>query len=159
MTKRLGIIFVIFWLAILFIGKSSLQNYQQSLINQEPVIRSYIDACVSNFPFNFCRLVYNKISFALPERILSLLDPLSVENILLKSSSAIFLVFFPFYILGVFALFYKFKKYFLITLIIFTALLINLVLHLTLFISFLAVPLLFFIGAKEFIALTKTVYV
>lgn len=155
MTKKLIIIFIFIWLTILFAGRNSLLSYRQSLVNQEPVIRSYIDACVLDFPFSFCRLIYNKLTFAVPERILSFLDPLSVENILLKEKSIIFVFAFPFYLAGLFAIFWKLNKYFLFLLIVFTTLLISLLWSTRTVFYLLSLPIIFGVGIKEFINLYK----
>lgn len=149
MTKKLSIIFFIIWLAVLFIGKNYLRDYQQNLINQEPIIRSYIDRCVLDFPFSFCRLVYNKFSVALPERILSFLDPLSVENVLLKSPSSMPLILFPSYLIGLFALFYRFKKYYLLILLLATSLLIKLVLSKNFLFYNFCLPAIIILGTWE----------
>lgn len=146
------------WLIILFIGKNSVISYWHNVVNREPIIRSYIDACVSDFPFSFCRLVYNKLMFAVPERILSFLDPLSVENVLLKTKSIIPLLFFPFYVLGLFALLWKFKKYFFFSLVIFTTLLISLLWQVRTPFYLLSLPIIFIIGIKEFLGLRKQNY-
>lgn len=154
LNKKTGDFFLL-WIFILFLGKNEIISYWHRLTNQEDIIRSYIDTCVLDFPFSFCRLVYNKLTFGIPERILSLLSPLSIENILLQAKSIVLLLLFPAYLIGIFSLFIRFHKYLLFTLIVFTTLLINLLLHVSFFFTFLSLPIIFGIGIVEIYVFVK----
>lgn len=149
MSSKKNLVFVVIWLLILWLGKNEIVSYRQQLINQEPIIRSYINTCVLDFPFSACRFLYNKLTLAVPERILSLIAPLSVENIFLQGKPLVLLVLFPAYLIGVFALFFRLRKYNALTLTVFTSLLINLLLQQGFFFNFIALPIIFCVGAAE----------
>lgn len=155
MLHRKMYFFLPIWLVILILGRNEIITYSHYLTGQEPIIRSYIDSCVLDFPFSFCRLIYNKLTFAFPQRVISLLVPLSVENIFLHGKSAFMFIFFPAYLVGTFALFLRFYKYSLLTCIIFTALLLNLLLQRDFFINYLSLPIIFFIVISEIYSFVK----